>query len=89
MIKTIKIHISEETAKALELDKGRLERAEKMLVGQMMMLEAQHPDLCVDPNCDTMKAIEVVKGSIEILHNLLKFQHDVLGAYRFAPVEVD
>jgi len=88
-MRTITLHVSAETAAALEVDRGRLERAEKMLVGQMMVLEAQHPDSCVDPQCATIQAIETTKGSIELLHRVLKFEHDVLGAYRYAPAEVE
>lgn len=79
------MHISEETVSALQIDKGRLERAEKLLVGQMMMLEAQYPLHSVIPNNHVATAIEVTQQSIEILHTVLRFEHDVLSAYRYAP----
>lgn len=87
-MKTITMHVSEETAKALEIDKQRLECAEKMLARQLKTLESQ---LKHSPfqGYEILMAIEVTHHSIISLNRVIRFDHDVLSAYRCAPSEVE
>ena len=88
-MRTLTFYVSDQTAQALAIDLGRLQKAEKVLVGQLMISEATHPDGCVDKNCEQRKGIEALNGAIEIIHTVMRFQHDVLAAYRYAPAEVE
>jgi len=88
-MKTITIHISEETARCLEADSGRLRKTDMYLNGILLQLRAQHPEDCQVENCQTAVAIEETVTSLEIVGRVQRFQHDVLAAYRLAPVEVE
>lgn len=77
------MHVSVETAKALEVDKQRLDCAEQMLQRQLKVLESQL-NYSVFQKFEIHNAIEITKGSIEILHSVIRFEHDVLSAYRYA-----
>lgn len=88
-MRTITIHVSEETAAALETDASRLSKTEMYFKGMLMQLQAQHSDNCTIPNCATQAAIDEYERSIAIVGRVAMFQRDVLAAYRLAPAEVE
>lgn len=88
-MRTITIHISDETAHALEVDSNRLSKTEMYLKGLLMQMQAQHPDDCSLTNCVQKTAIDESSRSIDIVGRVAMFQRDVLAAYRLAPAEVE
>ena len=81
-MRRITIHVSDETAAALETDASRLQKTEMYLQGLHLQMKAQHPDDCTIPNCATKAAIDESARSIAIVGRVAMFQRDVLAAYR-------
>ena len=81
---TIQIHISDETAAALERWKAIHDKSVTVLRAGIALQAAQHPDDCTDATCPTLVRIEADKELLKHLECVSRFAHDVLGSTKCA-----
>lgn len=81
---TIQIHISDETAAAIEEWIPIHEKSSAVLRAEIALAVAQHPDSCTDASCPEIRRIEAANKLLSQLEAVSRFSHDVLGAAKCA-----
>lgn len=89
LMKTITIHVSDETADALRIFHAGHQAALQGVIEMRSTIADLHPESCVDDHCPALRQIASFDRDIAVGEILQRLHHDLLESLQFAQAEAE